>query len=117
MLSALFLHEAIDILSSSGLEDELFEVLERPKFSKRLSKEQIQNFRSDFKLAVLSVEVHSAVEVCKDPKDNFLLALAKDGAADFLLTGDAELLALESFGNTKILTIREFTDHLIEKEP
>lgn len=112
LLSALLLHEAIDILSSSTLEDELFEVLERPKFSKRLSQEQILNFRDDFKFAVSHVDVHSVVNACKDPKDDFLLALAMDGDADFLLTGDADLLALGTFGKTQILTIRAFTEKI-----
>jgi predicted nucleic acid-binding protein len=36
------------------------------------------------------------------------LALAKDGNADFLLTGDNDLLELKEFGGAKIITISEF---------
>jgi predicted nucleic acid-binding protein len=36
------------------------------------------------------------------------LALAKDGKADYLLTGDKDLLDLEKFGRTKIKTIINF---------
>jgi len=43
-----------------------------------------------------------------DPKDNFLLALAKDGNADYLITGDNNLLSLKEFGKTKIVTLSEF---------
>ena len=32
------------------------------------------------------IEVESVVTICRDAKDNFLLALAKDGKADYLLT-------------------------------
>lgn len=56
------------------------------------------------------LQVESFVTVCRDPKDNFLLALAKDGKADYLLTGDKDLLALIKFGKTKIKTITAFLD-------
>lgn len=51
------------------------------------------------------IEVESIVTICRDPKDNFLLALAKDGKADYLITGDNDLLVLNKFGKTKIITI------------
>lgn len=56
------------------------------------------------------IEVKSIVTVCRDNKDNFLLALAKDGQADFLITGDKDLLELKNFGQTKITTIVTFID-------
>ncbi len=56
------------------------------------------------------VDVRSKVELCRDPKDNFLLALAKDGDADYLITGDADLLVLKEFEKTKIVTLAEFED-------
>ena len=56
------------------------------------------------------IEVKSAVTHCRDNKDNFLLALAKDGKADYLLTGDKDLLELKSFGKTKIKTIVLFIE-------
>jgi predicted nucleic acid-binding protein len=48
------------------------------------------------------------VDVCRDPKDNFLLALAVDSGADFLLTGDKDLLVLKIYNNTIITTIGDF---------
>ena len=52
----------------------------------------------------------SIVTICRDPNDNFLLALAKDGNADYLLTGDKDLLELKKSGKTKIKTITSFID-------
>ena len=54
------------------------------------------------------IEVNSIVTICRDSKDNFLLALAKDGKADYLLTGDKDLLELKKFGKTKIEMITTF---------
>ena len=44
-----------------------------------------------------------------DPGDNFLLALAEAGKADYLVTGDKSgLLVLASHKSTRIITAREF---------
>lgn len=56
------------------------------------------------------IKVKSIVKVCRDPRDNFLLALAKDGSADYILTGDKDLLDLVKFGKTQIKTISAFID-------
>ena len=56
------------------------------------------------------VDVRSVVEACRDPKDNYLLALAKDGSADYLITGDLDLLTMEQFEKTKIVKLSEFIE-------
>ena len=58
------------------------------------------------------IKVKSVIKICRDPKDNFLLALAKDGRANFLLTGDRDLLELEKIDNTKIITITKFFEEI-----
>lgn len=52
----------------------------------------------------------SEITKCRNPKDKFLLSLAVDGKADYLLTGDKDLLVLKDIGNTEIKTISEFFD-------
>ena len=47
-------------------------------------------------------------DVCKDPDDAKILALAQKSDAAFLITGDKELLALKKFKSTKILSPRQF---------
>ena len=54
------------------------------------------------------IDVKSKVDTCRDKEDNFLLALAKDGKADYLITGDKDLLVIESFGKTKITNVTDF---------
>ena len=58
------------------------------------------------------IKVLSDIEICRDKKDNFLLNLAKDSEADYLITGDKDLLILEKFENTKILTFSEFIEQI-----
>ena len=54
------------------------------------------------------IAVSSKVNICRDSKDDFLLALAKDGKATHLITGDKDLLDIKLFGKTKIITITEY---------
>lgn len=54
------------------------------------------------------IDVKTKLNVCRDPKDNFLISLSQEGQADYLLTGDRDLLALNNFGSTTILTISDF---------
>jgi len=59
-------------------------------------------------LAVLLTEL-PVVTASPDPQDNYLLAMAASGSADFLVTGDKrDLLALALFEGTKIITVRDF---------
>ena len=49
------------------------------------------------------------VSVSPDPYDNYLLAMASEGEADFLVTGDKrDLLGLKLYEGTRITTVREF---------
>lgn len=58
------------------------------------------------------INVVSVVHECRDEKDNFLLSLAKDGKADFLISGDLDLISLRKFERTEILTIADFVKRI-----
>jgi putative PIN family toxin of toxin-antitoxin system len=46
----------------------------------------------------------------RDPKDDFILECAENGNADLIVTGDKDLLSLERYGATKIVTPRQYLD-------
>jgi predicted nucleic acid-binding protein len=50
----------------------------------------------------------------RDPKDLYLLSLAKAADANFLLTGDKDLLVLEWYNLTEIISYSEFIVRLDE---
>ncbi len=50
--------------------------------------------------------------ICIDPKDNFLLDLIDVSKADYLVTGDKDLLEHNPFKTAKILTPAEFENQL-----
>jgi putative PIN family toxin of toxin-antitoxin system len=60
------------------------------------------------------IKIKSKVAICRDPKADFLLALAKDGNADYLITGDKDLLVINKYKQTVILTFKEFEEKFSE---
>ena len=101
----------ITLVFSHALKEEVRTVLQRPKFRKYITAENLTVFRA-YLDAFLTTPVTSAVEVCRDPKDNFLLNLALDSQADYLLSGDEDLLVLGSVGSTRIVTLAEFAQQM-----
>ncbi|HEV8515467.1 MAG TPA: putative toxin-antitoxin system toxin component, PIN family [Cyclobacteriaceae bacterium] len=98
----------VKILFSLELMEELLTVVSRPKFKRYFDKEDIEQLLNLVDFYGEMVDVKSDLKICRDAKDNFLLSLSKDGKADFLLTGDHDLLALEKIDKTKIISISEY---------
>ena len=96
------------LLFSIELLQEFIEVALRPKFKKYFSHDDLDELLDLFDEYVEHIEIKSQISLCRDPKDNFLLALALDGKADFLVTGDEDLLEMKTIGETAIVTITEF---------
>lgn len=106
-LETLLLEKNCVVLYSQELLDELIEVIKRPKFTKYFDKSSIRAVKSILDDAGEFIRVSSVVEVCRDSKDDFLLALCKDGQADYLITSDNDLLVLKKFYDTKIISYRK----------
>lgn len=97
------------IFSEESLQ-EFLEVAQRPKLQKYFSEDDIDQLLGLFEHFGELIEVQSKVDICRDPKDNFLLALAKDSRADYLVTGDKDLLEIGVFEQTQILTFASFSN-------
>jgi len=96
------------LVFSQELLDEFLAVAKRPKFRRFFTLSDIEDLFETISDYADLVKVKTKVEACRDRKDNFLLALAIDGNADFLLTGDNDLLELTKIGETAIITISDF---------
>ncbi len=97
------------LLFSNELLSEFLEVAGRPKFRKFFSLEDVEILLSAIEPISELVAVSSEIQVCRDAKYNFFLALAQDGKANYLVTGDADLLVLKKFDKTIIVTIAEIS--------
>lgn len=87
---------------------ELDDVLHRPKFDKYVSEEQRQEFLASLLDVAEVVEIVESIRVCRDTNDDKFLELVASGHASFLLTGDADLLALHPFRETSIVSPADF---------
>lgn len=98
------------LLFSPELIEEFIEVAKRTKFKKYFSEDDLKNLLNTIDQYAQIIAVKSDINICRDPKDNFLLSLAIDGEADFLLTGDSDLLELRTINQTQIITISEYLE-------
>ncbi len=109
-LDELLFNQKSKLLFSHELLEEFLAVAKRPKLRKYISRDELEDLLETIDEVAEFVNVTSEISECRDPKDNFLLSLAVDGKADYLLTGDKDLLVLKKIGKTKIRTISEFFD-------
>lgn len=96
------------ILFSETTFQELEEILKRTKFDRYVSPETRREFIAKLKLESEFITIKETIAICRDAKDNKFLELAVSGEADFIITGDNDLLVLHPFRNIKIITVNQF---------
>lgn len=111
-LERILLAENTKILFSSELIEELQATITKPKLQKYFSENALEEMLTVFDPYIDFISVKSTVSICQDPNDNFLLGLAKDGKANYLLTGDNDLLDIGNYEKTIIIKISEFLEQI-----
>lgn len=96
------------ILLSESVLSELETVLSRPKFDKYLTASERMRFLTSFVKTVQFIPVTERIMACRDPKDDQYLELAVGGLAEYIVTGDNDLLVLDPFREIRIVTVNEF---------
>ena len=109
-LESLLANHPVTIIYSDELLNEIQQVFKRKKFRKYFSEDSAEIVEDILKTIGERVSVTSELTICRDKKDNFLLSLCKDSDADFLITGDDDLLILKRSGTTKIISLNEFVE-------
>ena len=97
-----------EILLSETIFREIQNTLSRPKFDRYLSLDSRRQVLSQLLLNSELIEITETITICRDPKDNKFLELAVNGNANFIITGDQDLLVLNPFREIKIITVNEF---------
>jgi len=93
-------------LISQNIRAEVEGVLSKKFSFSSIRVEEVLRFLDNH---IESVEVVPIEEpVCRDSSDDLILACAKAAQADCLITGDEDLLILESFESTKIIKPSDF---------
>lgn len=105
-----------EILLSQSTLQELADVLLRRKFDRYVTSSEREEFLEAFVDRATWVEPNEEIRLCRDHKDDKFLELAIGGNADFVISGDRDLLSLHSFRGISIMTSAEFLTALGEQE-
>jgi uncharacterized protein len=100
-------------LVSKPTATELIRVLAYPKF--KLTEVEREDLLADYlpfcEVVIMPLELPE-IPICRDPFDEAFLHLAIVGQADYLVTGDRDLLVLADVFDCPIVTSTQFLDML-----
>ena len=98
------------VVYSEPLLDELLAKLALPRIRQKyhVDDQVIETLLALFALRGALAYPTRRVQVCRDPKDNMFIEAALEGAAEYIVTGDEDLLALKKSETIRIVTPRIF---------
>jgi hypothetical protein len=110
------LHRLIDLLSEEQIQlvicdellNEIRDVTSRNKFAKYFPPKEVDSLIEFLQIIGENINPTQSVQLCRDEADDFLLALAIEADADYLVTGDSDLLVLKTVGKCHIVNAETF---------
>ena len=103
------------VILSRQMLAELADVVSRNKFSVTIG--QVDRFLSSLvRMSQLVSDIARFKVVLEDPDDDVVLNTAYTGRAEFIVTGDRHLLDLDKFKKTKIVTVNQMLEILMQKQ-
>ncbi len=101
-------NENIKIVTTTQLIKEIKIVTSRPKLKKYFPTESVNELIELLDTIADKIEIAPKNFINRDPKDNFLLDLIEFSKANYLITGDKDLLILNPFKSAEIITPANF---------
>ena len=98
---------------SNEILKEIEEVIKRPKFDKVMKNANLIPDQIIQKIVSLSYFVISSnlnMNVCRDEKDNKFLECAESANADYIVSGDEDLLVLKKYDKISIVTTKQMLE-------
>ena len=103
------------VILSRQMLAELADVVSRNKFS--VTSGQVDRFLNSLvRMSQLMSDIARFKVVFEDPDDDVVLNTAYTGRAEFIVTGDRHLLDLKKFKKTKIVTVNQMLEILMQKQ-
>jgi putative PIN family toxin of toxin-antitoxin system len=96
---------------TDAIINEIEGIIGMPKLKR--SKEQIDYILANIKKRgkkIVTSPQHRVTGVCRDPDDEKYLECAIAAGADYIITGDKDLLVLKEYGGVKIVNARSYLD-------
>ncbi|MBT3392308.1 MAG: putative toxin-antitoxin system toxin component, PIN family [Chloroflexi bacterium] len=101
------------LLTAPPLLLELERVLDYPKLKRYYAEEEKKRFLALLGAVSKIVALPEAIpSISRDPDDDWVIACAVVGKADFIVSGDKDLLELDQIDEIKILTPAQFLEIL-----
>ena len=102
------------LLTADLLQEFTQRIATKPYLAQRITTREVEQLVAILLTVAETVSpiTEAIPEVIRDRKDDYLLAYALVGQADYLVTGDEDLLVLKQVGELKIVTPRQFADLL-----
>lgn len=110
IMTAVFNQDFVLLLPAALLDEFIRKIPNKPYLAERIHPDELQTFvdlLSEIGAIVPAIE-EEIPAVTRDPKDDYLLAYAMVGAADYLVTGDEDLLVLEQVEGLTMISPKEF---------
>jgi putative PIN family toxin of toxin-antitoxin system len=105
----LFTKPDIRIYVCDELLNEFIDVSSRLKIRKYIADDDVQEtIRLMDNYCFYAAAIQKAIATIRDEKDLYILSLAETVQADYILTRDKDLLSLQVYNQTKIVTCNEF---------
>jgi len=108
------IRKAVDscvVIASEATLAELLAVLGKAKFDSYITSMERQDFFKEYLSIIEIIPVAASIKACRDPDDDKFLDIAVQGDADYLITGDSDLLDLHPFMGVHILSPSAFLNH------
>ena len=105
----------ITIVITEQLLREIKVVTSRERLKKYFPHESVNELLELLETIAEKVEIKPTYFINRDPKDNFLLDLIDFSKADYLVTGDKDLLVHNPFKSATILTPANFEIALVNQ--
>jgi len=111
-LKDLIVSEKVKVITTDQLINEIRLVTSRDKLKKYFNQDKVSDLISLLDILADKVKIKKIDKICRDPKDDFLLALSKESRANYLITGDKDLLDIKVYGRTRIVTVKQFKEKI-----
>ena len=100
----------VDVVASKEIVDEYEEIVLRlqRKYPAINTRIPLQEIISKFEI----IRVNSQIHISRDPADDKFISCALDGKCLYIVSGDSDLLDIESYEGIEILTVSDFLNRL-----
>ena len=92
------------------------DLLSRPKYAAKIQPAEAFKLMQLIEEIAILVKLDYIPQVSRDPKDDMFLACAAVSDSDYLVSGDLDLLELQTHGRTQIVRPAEFLS-ILEQQP